>query len=255
MELGIRGKAALVSGGSQGVGRALALGLAREGARVAVVARKKEPLDRVVDEVRALGGEAVSVRADMADPEGIADAVRSATEAFGPPAIAVANVEAPMTAPALAAGDADYYKAQENLYLSVLRLARHVLPPMADAGWGRFVVLGSMAAKAPHRGHMTTVSAARAAATSLVRSLAVEYADRGVVANTILIGYARTPTLEQYAVDLNTTVQSFAANVPLGRVAEPEAVADVALFLCSGPAAYLTGQAILVDGGCVPTVF
>src|SRR5581483_628437 len=157
MELDLQGKVALVSGGTKGCGLAIAAELAREGARVVVVSRNRDNVEAAVAEVEAAGGEVRGLPADMTTAEGVAAAVAAARAAFGPPLIAISNVNAP-DGPTVErprwgfddVSDAEFDRGYEILVRSVVLLTRAVLPAMKAARWGRLLNIGSKAVKVPH---------------------------------------------------------------------------------------------------------
>jgi 3-oxoacyl-[acyl-carrier protein] reductase len=149
MELGIRGRTAIVSGGSKGIGRATAELLARDGVNVAIAARGQEAIDDAVDAIRRDGGSAVGIVADMRDADDVERAVATARDEFGSPDIAISNVHGPGPGDFFDLDDDAFRRAFDDMVLSVVHLTRAVVPDMRKQGWGRLVNIGSGAAKEP----------------------------------------------------------------------------------------------------------
>jgi 3-oxoacyl-[acyl-carrier protein] reductase len=261
MDLGIAGKVAFVSGGSMGMGRTTAELFAREGCRVVVaaLAEHKESIDDTVDSIRARGGQAVGVAADLTHEEDVDRAVSAAVETFGSgPDIAVANVGGPKQGDFFDVTNDDFSDALHCMALSMIYLARAVLPHMREQRWGRIVTLNSGAAKEPppELPHILA-NTSRAAVVTLNKSLSNEFGRDGVTVNTIATGYIATPRMRAYyeklagdrGVSASTLVEQLTANVPVRRIGTPEEMAGVIVFLCSQQAGYVTGEFISVDGG------
>jgi 3-oxoacyl-[acyl-carrier protein] reductase len=264
MDLGITGKVALVSGGSKGIGRAVVDLLAAEGALVVVAARGKEGVDETVDAVRAAGGQAVGVAVDMASEEGVAQAVGAARQAFGSPAIAVSNVVSADPVDILAAPASAFTAAYEAMTLSVLHLARAVVPDMQAAGWGRLVNIGAGIAKEPPPQAKHAIAAmARAAVVALNKSLANELSASGITVNTIGTGFTATESMQDLMKSIaarsgstpEEVLKKFTATTPARRAGLPEEVAGIVAMLCSTRGGYVTGQFLPVDGGALRSAF
>lgn len=256
LELGLRGKTAIITGGSEGLGRASAERLAAEGARVAICARREEPLQRAAAELRAAtGGEILAVQADVsvdADCEALATAV---LEKWGRVDILFNNAG---TSAAAAFDDVDDAAWQADWDLKVMaavRMIRLVLPSMRRQRDGRIVNITTVGGKAPKPRALPT-SVMRAAGINLTKSLANELAPHNIRVNTICIGLVRTAQIARRAKggDLEAHWASLAQQVPLGRVAQASELADLFAFLVSDRASYITGAAINFDGGAGMTV-
>lgn len=262
MDLGIRNKTALVSGGSKGIGRAIALELAREGARVVVIARERAAIDETVRAIEAAGGTAAGCAADLATPDGVDRAVAATRAAFGPPDIAISNVYGPTHGRWDETRDDDFRTAYDQMVMSVVWLTRAVVPDMKKNGWGRLVNVGSICAKEPHRElPLLTANVTRVGVVALNKSLSAELGRFGITVNTLATGGFMTERFRAYfekrAAEQGVPYESLLArpDVPVGRLGEPEEMAAVAAFLCSTRASYLTGQLIVVDGGKVQTLW
>ncbi len=256
MDLGINGRTALVSGASQGIGRAIAAALAAEGARVVLTARNEEKLAQAVGEINAGGDRAAYLAADLNQPQTAAELARFAESEFGPVEILVGNTGGPPPGQAADLDEESWRQAAELLLYPQLRLTRAVLPGMRRRGWGRILYVTSISVKEPIE-NLALSNALRAAVTGFAKTLAREVAAEGVTVNTLGPGYTATERVEDLfaknAARLGKTPEELLARqleqIPARRLADPAETAAVAAFLVSQPAAYLTGQAIMVDGG------
>jgi 3-oxoacyl-[acyl-carrier protein] reductase len=260
MDFGIGGRVALSSGGSKGMGKAVSLDLAKEGARVVVCARGQEAVDETVAEIRDNGGEAVSAYVDMATREGIEKAVAIAKENWGSPDIAVGNVYGPQHGRWEETTDENFREAYDQMLMSQVYLLRAVTPAMKEKGWGRIVLIGSISSKQPHKElPLVTANVTRTAAVALNRSVANELGPYGITVNTIGTGGFAT---ERYYSYMRKTVEAQGEvfderearrrdEIPVGRLGFPEEMSAVIVFLCSERASYVTGQFVMVDGGSV----
>ena len=258
MDLGIAGRVALVSGGSRGLGQAIADRLADEGVQVVIAARTPAPVDAAVDAIRGRGGRAFGVVADMSTAEGVSCAVRAARAEFAAPDIAIANVHSPPDGNFFEVDEADFHAAFQDLTLSIALLARAVLPEMKARGWGRFVNLGSGSAKEPPRELRHVLgNTARSSGVTLCKSLANEFGPYGVTVNSVGTGLFRTGFMESFfqrladeeGIEREAAIEAWCRTLPVRRPGRPEEMAAFCAFLCSEWAGYLTGQMITVDGG------
>ncbi len=259
MDLGLKGKTAIVAASSRGLGRAVAEELAREGANLVICARSVRPLEAarqaIYDET---GVEVVAVPADLSEPEDVDRLVAAADAEFGRVDILVTNTGGPPPGPFEShAPDAWSAAVQQNLY-SVVNLTRAVLPFMRDAGWGRIVNITSLAVKQPVDGLILSNSV-RAAVTGFAKTLANEVAHFGITVNNVMPGYTKTERLEQLAEDIAdrtgvTKEEAFAGwegQIPMARLGSPAELAALVAFLVSERASYITGVSIPVDGGAI----
>lgn len=255
LELGLDGKIAIVTGGSEGLGRAAAERLAREGARVAICARRKDVLERAADEIRAAsGGEVMAHPADVsraADVEGLVQAV---VARWGGVDILLNNAGTSAAAPFAEVDDAAWQADWDLKLMGAVRCARLVIPHMRRRGGGSIVNVTTVGGKAPAaRALPTTVT--RAAGINLTKALANEYAADRIRVNTICIGLVRSAQIARRAQgDLEAFYAELAKRVPLGRVAHAGEFGDLVAFLVSERATYITGTAINFDGGMGFTV-
>jgi NAD(P)-dependent dehydrogenase (short-subunit alcohol dehydrogenase family) len=254
----LEGKVALVTGAGRGIGRAIALAFAREGASVAIAARTHSELAGVVAEIKHAGGNAVSIDADLADTSSPQQMVRATVAAFGPIAILVNN------AGVVSAADprpvADFRDEFWNLTLTVnltapYLLCKAVLPAMLEKKHGRIINVASLAGKVGLV-HGSAYAASKHGLLGLTRSLAIEVADRGITVNAICPGPVRSAANDKRvrydSERLGVSFEELEHRLtPIGRRLDPEEMAPVAVLLASEESAAITGQAINVCGGAL----
>lgn len=250
MDLGIDGRVALVMGAGKGLGRGAAGALAREGARVAIVGRRRERLDAAVEE---LEGEVSAFVADAGDLERVAALPAEVEAALGPLDILVANTGGPPPGGALDNPIAAWEDAYRSLVLGVRVLVEAVLPGMRGRGWGRIVNVGSSSTIEPIPS-LALSNANRLAAVGFLKTLAREVAGDGVTVNTIATGRFATDRLATAAGSLGPAEEDARRTVPAGRLGRPAEYGDLVAFLASDRAAYLTGATIPLDGGLLRSV-
>jgi 3-oxoacyl-[acyl-carrier protein] reductase len=259
MDLGLRGKTALVTAASRGLGRAIASALAAEGASLVICARGADALESTAAAItQDTGAEVEMVAADVATQQGIAQVWQRARDRFGHVDVLVTNAGGPPSGPFESHEWESWQRAVELTLRSAVELTRLVLPGMKDRRWGRVLHVTSIAVKQPVEGLMLSNSL-RAAVTGFARTLANEVAAYGITVNNILPGYTRTERVEQLnaatAAREGLTVEDVAhrieAQIPMRRLGEPEEFAALAAFLASKQAAYITAQSIAVDGGWI----
>jgi 3-hydroxybutyrate dehydrogenase len=251
-------RVALVTGGGRGIGRAIALAFAREGAHVAVSARTAVELDAVADEIRGLGRKALAVTCDVAERAEVEDAVRQVTGALGPVGILVNNAGIARSAKLLDTDDALWERHLRVNLTGAFLMTRAVLPGMLAAGWGRIVNIASSAGRQGYP-YVAAYTASKHGLLGLTRALAAEVAPTGVTVNAICPGYAATDLTwasarniqERTGRGFDEAVRSLAAFSPQKRLIEPDEVAALATYLASEDARGVTGQAWNVDGGLV----
>ncbi len=252
MDLQLKNKVAIVTGGSQGIGRASALRLAQEGASVVIAARGRELLDQVALEIRAAGGSVAAVQADVSRAEDCARLVAEAVGAFGRLDILVNNAGTSATGEFESVTD-DIWQADFELKLfAAIRLARLAIPHMKQQGGGRIVNITNIGAKQPRAKSMPT-TVTRAAGLAFTKALSKEFAPHQILVNTVCIGLVRAGQHERKAEKAGIVPEQAYANmakdIPLGRVGRAEEVANAIAFLASEAASYITGTSINLDGG------
>jgi 3-oxoacyl-[acyl-carrier protein] reductase len=259
MDLGLKGKVALVGGSSRGLGRAVTRELAAEGCAVVLCSRNADAIARAGAEIaQETGAETMAVAANLSDASGVAHVVDAALARFGRVDILVTNTGGPP------AGSFESHSAEawrcavaQNLE-SVLNLSRAVVPGMKERRWGRIVNITSIAVKQPVDGLILSNSV-RAAVTGFARTLANEVAPYGVTVNNVLPGYTRTERLVDLAehqartrgTDVRDAYVQWEREIPMQRLGEPDELAALVAFLASTRAAYITGASIAVDGGWI----
>lgn len=251
MDLGLRERVALVGGASSGIGRAAARALAAEGASVALVARRAEPTEQAAQEIaREFGVPTLALALDLTAPGACEQAVRAAAERFGGRLdVVVANAGGPPKGRFEELSDDAWRAAFELSYLTTVRLVRAAVPIFRRRRFGRLVVVGSLVTREP-RPELTLSSGVRGGLVGLVRLLARETAADHITVNMVSPGYTRTARqVELASAGAAPPPEVLARDIPAGRLAEPEEIAAAIVFLCSVPAAFLTGENLLVDGG------
>jgi len=254
MDLGLKGRTAVVLGATSGIGSAIARRLGEEGANVVVVGRSA---DRADDLVRSLPS-AVAVAADLTDAGAPGRIVASAVETFGQVDVLVLNGGGPPPGTAVGFTGDRLDDAVDLLVRPHLALIDQLLPGMTERGWGRIVAVGSSGVQQPLP-NLTASNLGRAALAGYLKTLAAEVAGEGVTVNMVLPGRIDTDRVAQLdeatARRTGTSVEearaSSQATIPLGRYGKPEEFAAMAVFLASEPAAYVTGEQIRCDGGLV----
>lgn len=254
----LKSKVVLVSGGSRGIGRAIALGFAAQGSRVVVAGRSQAPLNSVAEEIRSLGARALPLTCDVTSRKEVEALNEMIRKEIGPVQILINNAG---TAPA-----ASFLEMEDSLWDEVLKInlsgtyycCKVFLPGMISSGWGRIINIASIVAKVAYS-HVSAYTASKHAVLGLTRALALETARSGVTVNAICPGYVDTPmTLanaklmaEKTKMGVEEILKLFAKSSPQNRLIAPREVADLAVMLASESAGGMTGQAINVDGGAV----
>lgn len=254
MELGIRGKVALVIGASTGIGLAIARRLAYEGTQVALAARRAGLLEHEASALRRAGLDAVAIPADVTDMDQRTRLVGETRERLGPVEILVNNAGAGLWRPFAELGEADWARNMKLNLWSTVALCRLVLPDMIARGWGRIVNIAAIAAKEPKPGAMAS-NTSKAALLAFTKSLSQELAGQGITVNTICPGRIMSEQIEAKYPPGPERDAYIRAHIPVGRFGEPDELAALAAFLAADCAGYITGTAINVDGGMGTTLF
>jgi len=243
MDLGLKDRVAVVAASSKGLGKAVALGLAAEGAKLALCARGQEELQRTASEIRT---EVFAQAVDVTVEAEVRRFVDWTLRRFGRIDICVTNAGGPPAKRFDNTSVDDWRSAVDLNFMSTLHFARAVLPIMKEQRWGRLITISSVAVLQPVDGLILS-NAARSAVRGLVKSLSNEYAPHNVLVNNVCPGYTATERLLKLDVHPE-------AHIPLGRVATPEEFANLVVFLASERASYITGVSIPVDGGWVKAI-
>jgi 3-oxoacyl-[acyl-carrier protein] reductase len=255
MDLGLRNKVALVTAASKGMGKASAMGLAAEGARVAMCARTAAELETAAAEVRAkTGAEVFAMPADVTRAEQVSALVDKVTERFGGVDILVANSGGPPRGQFEEMTDEQWMAAVDISLMSTVRLIRAVLPSMKARRWGRILTIQSSSVKQPIP-ELLLSNSVRPGVAGLMKTLASQLGAYNILVNTVCPGKIMTDRfmggLAPSGLSREKYLESNSAEIPLGRIGTPEEFANVVVFLASERASYLTGVTLQVDGGLV----
>ena len=258
MQIDLAGRSAIVTGGSKGIGFAIATRLAASGADVAIVARGREALDAAVKQIEhAARGRVIGAQADVGTAAGVQGAYDRAMAAFGKLDTAVNNAGTSATGPFDKLTDAVMQADLDLKLFAAIRLNRLVWPQMKERRWGRIVNVLNVGAKAP-RANSAPTSVSRAAGMALTKVLAGEGAPHNILVNALLVGLIEADQHVQAAkrkgVPLADYIAGLVKDIPLGRIGRAEEFANLACFLVSDAGSYVTGTAINVDGGRSPVV-
>jgi 3-oxoacyl-[acyl-carrier protein] reductase len=256
MDLGLSGKSAIVAASSKGLGKASALALAREGARVTICARTETDLRAAAEEIgRKTGADVLPVQADLATAEGIERVVAAAAERFGGVDVLVTNSGGPPRGRFADFSDDDWRGAFEIVTLNFVRFIREVLPYMRQKRWGRIVGIQSSSVKQPVDG-IDLSNGTRPGVAGLMKAVMPELAKDGITVNLVLPGVFLTTRVSPDAgrstegdKALQEQLAPIAAKIPVGRFGEPAELGDLVAFLASERASYITGAVYQIDGG------
>jgi 3-oxoacyl-[acyl-carrier protein] reductase len=263
MDLGLQGKVAIVAASSQGLGKACAMELAREGARLVICARDGERLAQTGQQIRAAtGAEVLYLSVDLADPAHIRHLVDETLRRFGRVDVLVTNNGGPAVGYFEGLDDEAWLAAHERTLLSAVRLIRAVLPAMRLQQWGRIINIASIAVRQPIDDLLLS-NVYRLGVVGLAKTLAPQVAADGITVNNVGPGYTRTDRVEALvqsrAAALGKSpeqvLDAMVEGYPMKRMAEPEELAALVTFLASERASYITGSTIMVDGGYVKGIF
>ena len=264
MPLELEGRVALVTGASQGIGRAIALELAEAGAELVVNARGVERLEAVAGEIRARGREVLAVPADVATVEGPRQLAEAALAHFGRIDVLVNNAGKGSPKPMLALSEAEWQASFELNFWSAVRLSLACVPAMRERGGGRIINISSRVGRQPDP-YFAPYSAAKAALINFTKNLANAFSKDGILSNCVVPGLVRSEAVEEAAQKSaaatgKTVEEVYAATlakrpIPVGRLGEPADVAGLVVFLAGPRASWISGSTFMVDGGILPVAF
>lgn len=257
MDLGLKDKVAFVAGASKGIGKAVAIELGREGAKVAICAREHPELPGAVEEIRSLTGcEVIGIPADLSTSEQARDFIRKGLNHFGTVDILVNNAGGPP--------DKKFLEIDEDLWISAFRLnlisavtmIREAVPVMMDKRWGRIINLSSVSVKQPIEGLILS-NTIRIGVVGLAKTLSNELAPYNITVNSICPGYTMTERVRRLSAEVavrkgvsaEEIISGWESQIAMGRMGKPEEIAALAAFLASERAGFITGDSIQIDGG------
>jgi 3-oxoacyl-[acyl-carrier protein] reductase len=252
MDFGLNGKVALITGGSEGIGKAAAEVLAEEGAHVVIVARRKDVLEATAAGIRSKGGSVLSIVADVTDAQAVERFVGEAVARFGRLDIVVNNAGTSSAKPFQSATDEIWQEDLDLKLFGAIRVSRAAIPHMRKQGGGRIINITTVSGKQPGAKSVPT-SVSRAAGIALTKALSKEFAADNILVNTVSVGVFKSGQQERAAARQNLALDQhydkLGDGVPLGRVGEAREAANVIAFLASEAASYVTGASVNVDGG------
>ncbi|HEV7585443.1 MAG TPA: SDR family oxidoreductase [Solirubrobacteraceae bacterium] len=258
MDLGLNGKVAVVGASSKGLGKASALALAREGARVTICARTEADLEAAAEEIRReTGSEVLAVQADLAGAEGIQRVVAATVERFGGVDVLVNNSGGPRRGKFGELTDQDWHDGFEAVTMNFVRFVREVLPHMREKGWGRIIGIQSSSVKQPVE-YIDLSNGIRPGIAGLMKAVMPDLAKDGVTINLVLPGMFLTARIHPglaaggpRADEALAELAPIAATIPVGRLGDPIELGHLVAFLASEQASYITGAVYQVDGGII----
>jgi len=263
MDLGLKDRVAIVAASSQGLGKAVALGLAREGAKLAICSRSESSIKQAAEEIRQETGVEVLARpVDVTDYEQVRSFISETNDRFGRVDVCVTNAGGPPAKPFSETTVEDWQDEVNLNLMSTLYFVREVLPLMQKRKWGRVISITSLSVKQPVD-NLVLSNSVRSAVSGLMKTLSNEYGKDNILINNVCPGYTLTARLDQLSgklakaegVDSNEIQKRWAKQVPLRRVGRPEEFADVVVFLASERASYVTGVSVSIDGGLVRGIY
>ncbi len=263
MDLGLRDKVAFVAGASKGLGKACALGFAREGAHVAMCSRSQQAIDAAAQEVAGeTGAQVLALAGDVSEPEACDRLIQQTVERFGRLDVLVNNAGGPPTGTATGMSDEQWLAAFQTNLMSAVRLARAAVPHMKQVGGGRVVNITSSGVRQVLPG-LVLSNSIRAGIINFAKTLAVELGPDNILVNSVAPGRFGTDRVAEldainaknWSVSIEEAAQRQVANIPLGRYGVPEELANVVVFLGSARASFVSGQTILIDGAATRAIF
>ena len=252
MDLGLKGKVAIITGSTEGIGKATALNFAQQGAKVAICSRDAEKVKHAVAEIEAAGGEVLGMAADISKAADIEQFINAVVAKFGRIDILVNNAGSSQRGAFLETEDAKWAADFELKVFGAIRCTRLAVPHMIKQGGGRVINITNVAAKQPGAGSGPT-SISRAAGLALTKMLSKEFAAQNILVNTVVIGKIKSGqherTRKKLGLEPEVYFKKVAADIPMGRMGETAEAANAIVFLASNLATYVTGTSLNLDGG------
>jgi len=253
MELGLKHKIAFVTASSQGLGKSVALELAKEGAHLAICGRNKQQLDKAKQEIDNVGvGDIIALNGDLSVAEDREQMIAAVLEHYKKVDILVTNTGGPPAGKFEDFAQEDWNNTYEQLFASVISLIRGVLPGMKKQNYGRIITITSQAVKQPVE-NLILSNSIRASVVGLMKTLATELGPFNITVNNVMPGYTKTQRLKKL-IENNPSFASAVDDIPLKRFGNPEEFAAAVTFLASERASYITGVSLAVDGGWIKNI-
>jgi 3-oxoacyl-[acyl-carrier protein] reductase len=254
MELGLKNKVAFIAASSQGLGKAVALELAKEGAKLIINGRKKQTLEKTKQEIeQQTNGQVLALVGDLSVANEREQLIKNALQAYGTIDIVVTNTGGPPSGKFEEFTDEHWDNAYKSLLASAIGLIRGFLPGMKQKNWGRIIAVTSQAVKQPVN-NLILSNAVRASVAGLIKTLSNELGQYNITVNNIMPGYTETDRLKHLAESNPSFESSAKSEIPLGRFGKPDEFAAAVTFLASERASYITGVSLAVDGGWVKSL-
>ena len=262
MDLGLNGRVAIIGGGSKGLGKACALSLAREGAKVAICSRSANDLEAAAQEIRSeTGGDVLTVPGDLSTLSGIQDFIQTTVDHFGRLDVVVSNSGGPPEGRAVDTNEETWERSIQMALTFFIRMGRESVPYLRERSWGRIVNILASTVYQPID-NLATSGVTRMGAVAFAKSLADEVGRDGILVNNVAPGFLLTDRMvglfetraSETGQPLEDVLQARSSSIPLGRFGRPEELGDLVAFLASEKNSYVTGTTILVDGGVVRSV-
>jgi len=262
LDLGLKNRVAIVTGSSRGIGKAIAYGLAEEGANITICARNEDKLREVAEEIESsTGTKVLPVQVDLNNKENIESLVEMTVKKFGRLDILVNNTGGPPSLLFQETSEEDWRKTIDSLLISVVNCCREVIPHMKQHKWGRIINMTSFAAKQPAE-RLILSNSVRAGIFGLTKTLSNELAEFGILVNAVCPGWTITGRVQELAKSTaektrktpEDIITEWSNSIPLKRLAQPNEIANLVVFLASERASYITGAVIQVDGGFIKSL-
>lgn len=252
MDFGLKGKVAFVAASSQGLGKAVAIELAKEGSSIILCARSRETLLKTESEIKSIGVRVLSIVGDLSLAEDRDRIISTTLKEFGKVDILITNSGGPPAGKFEQFDQKDWDLAVQQLLGSAVGLINGFLPGMKKQKWGRIIAITSQAVKQPVN-NLILSNAVRASVAGLMKSLSNELGENNITVNNVMPGYTETSRLRKL-IEGNPSIQQVTSEIPLGRFGKPEEFAAAVCFLASERASYITGVSLAVDGGWIKNI-